>query len=56
MITISRIILGVIPLAWCVLFSAQVFGEEAPPLFPGSRNPMKKWEVEPITDYALTGE
>ena len=50
MLVLSRIILGVFPLACCLLFAGQVFGEEAPPLFPGSRNPMKKWEVEPITD------
>lgn len=50
MLFISRIILGVIPLAYCVLFAGQAFGEEAPLLFPGSRNPMKKWEVETITD------
>ena len=34
----------------CLLSTVPVSAEEAPQLFPGSRNPMKKWEVEPITD------
>jgi glyoxylase-like metal-dependent hydrolase (beta-lactamase superfamily II) len=34
-----------------VLAASPVFGdEEVPQLFPGSRNPMKKWEVEKIAD------
>ncbi len=27
-----------------------IFAQEAPPLFPGSKNPMKKWETELIAD------
>jgi glyoxylase-like metal-dependent hydrolase (beta-lactamase superfamily II) len=34
-----------------VVIGTPVYGEEdVPLLFPGSRNPMKKWEVEPISD------
>ena len=34
-----------------ILVASPVYGaEEVPQLFPGSRNPMKKWEVEEIAD------
>lgn len=48
MAMLSRLMLLLMPACW--LMATPVFGEEAPQLFPGSRNPLKKWEVEKITD------
>ncbi len=48
MVILSRVIRLLIPA--CLLMTAPVSGEEAPQLFPGSNNPLKKWEVEKITD------
>ncbi len=49
MTVISRVMLFL--LSVFIIVASPVYGaEEVPQLFPGSRNPMKKWEVEEIAD------
>ncbi len=42
-------------MTWIILLSGTAVAQtdakqEIPQLFPGSKNPMKKWAVEPIAD------